>query len=42
MDKYKEVSTLKEYINALPEQVDKTQIDAMTKYLYDELIKLKK
>ncbi len=42
MDKYKEVSTLKEYINALPDQVDKTQIDAMTKYLYDELIKLKK
>lgn len=42
MDKYNEVNTLKEYINAFPDQVDKTQIESMTKYLYDEIIKFKK
>ncbi|MEG1255163.1 SPOR domain-containing protein [Clostridium sp.] len=42
MKEYKEVTELKEYINALPEDVNKEGIKDMPKFIYDKLIRFKK
>lgn len=42
MKQYNEVNSLKEYIKALPDEVDKNKDGEVLKYVYDELIKFKK
>ena len=39
---YNEVNSLKEYIKALPDEVDKNKDGEVLKYVYDQLIKFKK
>lgn len=42
MKQYNEVNSLKEYIKALPDEVDKIKAGEVLKYVYDQLIKFKK
>ncbi|MBE6059651.1 MAG: SPOR domain-containing protein [Clostridium sulfidigenes] len=42
MKQYNEVNSLKEYIKALPDEVDKNKDGEVLKYVYDQLIKFKK
>jgi len=42
MKQYNEVNSLKEYIKALPDEIDKTKDGEVLKYVYDQLIKFKK
>jgi len=42
MKQYNEVNSLKEYIKALPDEIDKTKDEEVLKYVYDQLIKFKK
>lgn len=42
MKQYNEVNSLKEYIKALPDEVDKIKAGEILKYVYDQLIKFKK
>lgn len=42
MKQYNEVNSLKEYIKALPDEVDKSKDGEVSKYIYEQLIKFKK
>ncbi|WP_346887190.1 SPOR domain-containing protein [Clostridium sp. UBA1056] len=42
MKQHNEVNSLKEYIKALPDEVDKSKAGEVLKYIYDQLVKFKK
>jgi len=42
MKQHNEVNSLKEYIKALPDEVDKSKAGEVLKYVYDQLVKFKK